>query len=343
MKYFSLFVFLFGSVALAQLDPSASRLLRQGSADQSLESSRYQVKPKPKSERNPVQRVRPTPVPTPAPTPSPVPAPKKEVVQKKSEPISVKVVETEEAEETRIHYSDPRLNLVEVSFAPGAMYINSKSQSWYRDYFSFSPSINIDTRVWITPAAAIRASYGTSLAADISSSPTNTEKTATEHRSFGAGIEFRHYASASRKSPSYTAGIGYDDYQMILPRTETERVRLSTKGLVLSLAARLPTSVNTARLFSIELMPKLNTKEESTQVTFKSGELDSAHGVRIGIGSEYIIDRKQQFYWQLYHRVDKHIYEGASSANDPITGSILSGVSVTTGTTQFQFGFSWGD
>lgn len=342
MKYFVLIMFFFSSSAFAQLDPSSSRLLMQGSSDQSLDSSRYQMRPKTQGETRSVQRVRSVPKPSePAPTSKPAhvkPKPPKEV-----KPVPVKIVEVEPKEEKRIHISDPRLNLVEVNFAPGVMYINSNSQTWYRDYFSFSPSIDVDAKIWITPSLAVKAGYGTSLAADITSAPTGLSKTATEHRSFSGGFEFRNFASASRKSLSYAFGLGYSDYQMIVPRTSTDRIRLKTKGAVLSLSTRIPLSLSEARFLSIDILPQLKTAEESTQVSFKSGKLDSAHGIRLSVGGEYVIDRKQQFYWKLSHRVDKHVYEGASSANDPITGTTLSGISVTTGTTQFQFGFSWGD
>ena len=130
---------------------------------------------------------------------------------------------------------------------------------------------------------------------------------------------------------------------MVVPSTEPDRIGLSTHGLVLNLEARVPTGVNHANIFGVSLLPKLETKEEATQATFSSGNLDSAHAVEIAIGSEHIIDRKQQFFWKLSHRLQKHVYEGATIGNDPVTGSTLEGVSVTKGTTLFQFGFSWGD
>lgn len=346
--FFAFILFLYPS-AWAQLDPSSAGLLNSSGGDQSLESNRYQVKPKPKSQVRPVERVRPKPSPTPTPlsdveanpAPTPTPTPPKTIIKKVYVPVEKKKEASKE--EDRIHISDPRLNLVQVSFAPGLMYMDSASPSWYRNYHSFSPNLEVNTDVWVSEKFGIYAGYSTSLAADITASPTSTEKTTAEHRNFGAGFKIRHFASHSRKSPSYVFGVGYDDYQMVLPRTATQRVRVSTSGAVIHMGAKLPLSLHHARLFSLDLLPRMSTDEESTTVTYSSGSLDSAHGVKISFGTEYIIDRKQQFFWKLSHRLDKHVYEGTSTGNDPITGGTLDGISVIQGTTFFQFGFVWGD
>jgi hypothetical protein len=342
----SLIPFLAILSAEAQIDPSTGLLLRPSSTSQSLDSSRYELKPRdsaPSGLR--VERTKP------AIEADGDPDTKKEIAKTAEPPRSEpkpKVIESKpeknvSEDSNAIHVDDLRLNLVELDLASGLMYFDSDSQSWYRNYFGSSPVLGVQARIWLSPYFGVSTSYLTSLAGDITKSPSDSAKIAADLRFFSGTMIFRNYATNSRLSPSHSVFIGYEEDQLLVPRTEPDRIRLKNSSMVLGLGVRVPTSLEHAYKISVELAPKVSVKEESTQAQHKSGVLNASNGVRLSYTSEYVLSRGQQLFWKVSHRFDKSIYDGTTSGNDPITGGTLNGVSIERGTTLFQLGFTWAD
>jgi hypothetical protein len=223
------------------------------------------------------------------------------------------------------------------------MYVDSSSQFWYRKFHSSGPGIYVGADIWYTPFAGVAIDYATTLSSDLNVSPTTSETALVDHRFSSAGLQFRTYSTLSRRSPSVNFGLKYSEYQMIVPRAETNRIRLKTSGVALSVQANVPKSNTVAWFFSSELIPKLKVSELKTSLDLKSGSNDTSYAVKFGFGQEYSIDRSHQVYWRLSHRIDKSVYEGTASQNDPITGAAPEGVTVTTGTSLFELGYTWGN
>ena len=238
---------------------------------------------------------------------------------------------------------DVRWNLVELSAAANYMYVNSASSYWYRNYYSSGPGVSVDASVWITPDWGIGVSYLTTLSADIGTSPETSRRVLADHRYTDVGLKYRYFSSASQMASSVEYGLKFSEYQMIVPKSETSRTRLIERGPGLVIRARVPATLDRAWILNMEMLPRMNVKEESTALSLSSGPASTAYGLKIGLGHEFVIDRRHQVFWSLSHRVDKTVYEGNASAVDPLTGTAPSGVSVQMGVSLFEFGCRWGD
>src|SRR5690606_3021612 len=140
----------------------------------------------------------------------------------------------------------------------------------------------------------------------------------------------------SRRAPSLLLGAGYSEYQFIIPKQETERIRLKTTGPKITIATRWPTTNYTAWLWGAALLPKIIVKEQATAASVKSGTGETSYGMEFHLGREYVLDRQQNLNWKITHRFEKTVYEGQADTNDPRTGAAPSGVDVTSGTTIFS-------
>jgi hypothetical protein len=157
------------------------------------------------------------------------------------------------------------------------------------------------------------------------------------------GFQFRRYSSFSRKSPSVTWGLQYSEYQMIIPKVENHRAILKSTGVSVGVGASVPKTNSTAWTVGGDLYPKMKVSEGKTGIQIKSGNSPTSYGFRFTFGQMHTIDRSSQMFWRLSHRVDKTVYAGDSSPVDPIGGATLSGVSVTSGSSLFEVGYTWGD
>jgi hypothetical protein len=242
-----------------------------------------------------------------------------------------------------LHPEDPRRNIVNIYVAPSYMYVNSSSDYWYRNYHSSGPSIFAGADIWYTPNAGLILDYTTSLSAELDVSSTSSETSIVDHRYSNLGFQFRKFASLSRRASSVYFNVKYSEYQMIIPKAETERTRLKTNGVSVGVRANLPKTHTMSWFYGADFLPKLKVKEESTALTLKSGTDDVTYGMRLFFGQEFLVDHSHRMYWRLSHRVDKSVYEGAANQNDPITGAAPTGVTVTNGTSLFEVGYTWGN
>lgn len=369
---------LFSNSAYAQSDASAALLLRPSkveSASPNLDSSRYVLKA-------PSSAVKPAPLPvTPPPaqtsppptaqaqsmtpssavsqlitTPPPIqklssppvqPAPAADTNRSLTEQIrNILLGGNDEAINEylgQLHGGDVRQNIVNISVAPNLMYVDSSSDYWYRDYHSSGPGLSIGAEVWFTPFTGFDVDYTTSLAAELDADPNSARAVLVDHRFTDVGFLFRNFSSVQRKSMSFTLGLKYSEYQMIIPKNETDRARLKSSGIGMSLEVKRPKDASTVWVLGADLLPKLKVKEGGTEAEIESGLSVTSYGVKFTVGQEFRLNRQNQIYWNLSHRFDKSVYQGIASPADPISGTNPVGVTVDLGMTMFGVGYSWGD
>ena len=363
------------NLALAQVDPSKASLLHSSgrSADKnSLDSSRYTVRPENKTQtrdvepikppRSQVDRSRNVVKDKPAETQQAQPAKvEQKVAEEGSEVVEVPAQENEEvairvrdfflggSEESiqefkaLLHPRDIRQNLVEVGAAAGMFYQNSGSNYWYRRNYSFGPMVSADATLWLTPFLGFRADFATSLASDMRGDPSGTRRIPADHQWWAGQIRFRKSFGLDRKSPHLLIGVGFSEYRLNVPANDPDRIRVRTSGPTISLGLQKPSSVSHIWEFGVQLLPRGEQQEGKTGINIKSGSKQETYSMGLWIGSRFVMDRKHQFYWQLSHTLDKSLFDGQANTVDPVNGVQPSGVYVNTGTSIFKFGYTWAE
>jgi hypothetical protein len=351
--------FIMASSAHAQVSPTADALLKSGTRDDlNLDSGRYTVRegegesqviePKNAPAKKPVTKKDkalkvtdniPSRVPPDTARESKGEAP--QYYQAQAQRINNELQNDEV--EIELHSEDLRHNMLKLSVAPGYFYVNSSSESWFRNYYGGAPSLNLEAEAWVYPEYSVYAQLTASLGADVTATPQDSRKIGAEHTVYEYGMRWHKFFGVTRRAPSMIIGLSINEYQMRTGTNEQDRIRLYTRGLQLELGVRRPVSNNIAWRFGTKFMPELKTKETSRAMAVSSGLKNSAQSLSVYLGREFIFTRAQQFYWQIMYRHDKHLYSGAATGVDPVYGQALSGISVNTGMTMFQIGFSWGD
>ncbi len=357
----STFVSVFGVLTHAQVDASSRLLLNPGPKNKTVEvydSERYTVRPKTKTpvvidfdKQTPKVAAPKTDTPKietevevkhkivqPAPQPiSPAAAALPEPVSAVPEPVA-----TEPDYENWLSEEDPRRNTIEIEVAPGMMYNASNSNYWFHQHFSASPSFEAGFQVWFLSNFGIKTSYTSSFGASIDASVANKDALEVEHHFFSAGLRYKKIFGLSKTSRTFIFGIDFDNYQFEVPGDATQRIKLNTQGLKLSVETILPEDASTAWVVGAEFLPSLAREEKATGISVDSGNDLKTFALGLSVGKKYSLTRKNQFFWKLYHRVENSIYGGTASAVDPVTSRTPAGVSVQNSTTLFQFGFLWG-
>lgn len=358
---------------LAQVDPASSLLLRsRGSQSSELDSSRYTVKPAPK-----------TPQPPPQDLPKELPQKKYQasdednkvpqtLIQTETKPVSggaeISNPSTEEKEpddqniasqvkelllggtndsiaeyRNMLNARDTRLNMIEVTLAPAFLYVDSQSSFWPRNYLTSGLGLHADAKIWLTPFFGLQSTYLTSIGTSIKDNVQGTSYSEADHQYIDAGLRFRNFFGLSRKAPSLTFGLDYKEYKLTVPKDDPSRVRLVTTGFRLSAEAQFPKNERSVLMAGIELTPRASHKEVSTGTSIKSGDNNETDSLGIWIGKKYVFDRKNQIYWKLSHIVERNVFHGDTNQVDPDKGVTLEGVTVTNGMTALEFGYTWGD
>lgn len=354
--------------ARAQLDPMSTLLINSGSSnsgeEESLDSSRYTVKPTrpPANKPKPVLRVKPS-------KNKPVPSLSNEqesiesLVEPKTQGAQGKDGSTQEkgiGEQVKdlvmggseddigkyrdyVHPEDPRRNLLEISFSPLYLYNNSSSNYWYRSYFASSPGFMVGASFWVSPFMGIQASYMTSLGADLRGNPTGTKRIAANHQIYDAGLRFRNFFGFSKKAPAVTFGVDFQDSQLRVPTDATNRISLKTSGVGLSLEATVVNESGNDWIFGFGLTPKADHEELESTIAVNSGSAVETEVIRLWIGQRFNFSRHSRMFWRITHMVEKSFFEGQANLVDPVSSETIEGVSVTNGLTTFGLGYTWGD
>ncbi len=353
------------TVAQAQIDPATSLLIQSSdSGNGNLDSSRYVTRPAPVLMREKPQtpKAAPAKVATPVQVTHPKYVSTISTVAQKVKPIKEKTSKVPTTSTTAanaaptpteyrwyeplppgIYPKDERYNIADISIAPGVFYASAASAYWYRRYFTSSPSVDANIDLWFNPSFGLKFNYFTSLGASIHDSPTSDQSAPATTQIYNGGVNFRKYFSPSRRSPSVTFSLAYNQYNLNVPSADKNRIDLNTSGPDFGFLLKYPTSVSQAWLLSSDIMPSLTESEHTTGISVSSGDSPSAYAVKIGFGKEFMLSRGEQVFWKLSERYDKVIYLGTASQADPASGGTPSGVDVSTSTTIFEVGITWGD
>lgn len=363
--------------AWAQLDPSSSILLRNGSREprpDDLDTQRYKVRetrsrdPAPDFEEEKSGTKIPTPVssktsvtsePTPKSQEPSEPSKPQEVTssatpqeaQPSNEnrpPLTTQVKELilggteEDISEYRkqIHPQDPRANLVELTLAPVYYYNDSSSRYSFHRFNSHGLGFQVGAHFWLTPFFGIVGSSFSSLAGSVPSGAANA--VLADYQIVDAGFRFRRHFGWSRKAASLRFGVDYHQSEMKIGQDATDLVGTQTKGASLAIEGNIPSSHVYVHTFALELRPRLRQSELVSGANIRSGTKSQTHGLGASVGGQWLLDRQNQIFWKLHHSVEQSLYDGEASSPDPMTGVTPRGVSITNSFTRFSVGFSWG-
>jgi hypothetical protein len=359
--------------AIAQIDPTTSLLVRpvaNESEQINLDSSRYTVKSQNHEGIKPQARetvkpaasvIKQNPNKNPAEKPSVVeqsdvkpvepPLSSAGLDQRADSNVNEKIKTDESYQfdgdidkyKSKLDPDDVRRNLVEISVAPNYLYLNSSSSFWTKKYYSSGPGISVAADIWITPLLGINVSYLTTLSADMSAQPNTSQKILVDHRYTDFGFVYRNYASLNKLSKSINLGIKYSEYQLIIPKSENTRWTEADRGIALTIAGKFPQVSGSDWVVFADMLPRIKIVEEKKSASVKSGTGYNSYGFKFGVGEDYILNRHNQLFWRISHRINKTIFSGSASDVDPTTGATPSGVSMTQGVSLFEFGYRWGD
>lgn len=352
-------------VLWAQMDPSSAVLLNGGShptvRDNGLDSGRYTVRPKSDSGRKDdggkstkklptVTNPEVLPVATPSSSSDQVETSTSESDARPA--ASADAVATPNATDVVVPNATPsnaldilderRFNLIDLSVAPGYLYTSSDSSYFYRRYFSSSPSVGVQAKVWLTPEFALNAEFLSSMSGHVNDSTDGSRRAAVSQQWLNLGVRSRKFFGNEKMSPSLTVGLDYYDYQFRVPSDAIARARLGTTGVLLSVESELPAERNRFWTFSFQMGPKLQHREDITGIDFQSGGSVDTTLVGLSVGHRYQFDRTHSIFWKLSHSIEKNLFSGDATRSDPETGVTPSGVDVTQSFTIFQFGYAWG-
>lgn len=337
------------SAAIAQIDPSSAMLLNSSNRapvrDGGLDSGRYTVKPRLEGshredrpttkhitlegphETAVVEQVKVAPTPAPA--------------QVVSEIDSVE--ETDDVEIVKPAKDDRRDTVLEISFAPGYLYNDSKSTFSPRNYFLNAPVMNVDATVWVAKSIGIKTSYTGSLNANITDSFNNTRNTSASDQWFAVGARSRSFFGEGPTAPTLQIGVDYREFEFKIPSDSQLRNKLSTSGVFVLVEGELPTSGLASWVFGADFGPRLNHKEISNATSFQTGTEPSTTSVGVHLGQRFRFDRTQSLFWKLSYSAERNLFSGSTSIADPVNGSPQSNVSVTNSFSMFRLGYTWSD
>lgn len=299
-----------------------------------------------------------TQVSAPAPTPSPAPvtpqAPQaSEATPSPAEPPANATVTDQVKElilggnrndiedyQRQIHPEDPRANLVSVSLAPGYYYNDSQSAYSFRRYTSNGPAMGLGMNLWFTPFFGLQSKFFTTVSGSQRSGGLN--QVPIDIQTFEAGVRFRRHFGFSRKAAHLSWGIDYHDGMNNISKTAVTAVGRKSSGLSVAVEGVIPTSVSYAHTILLEVRPRLRHVELNTGIDARSGQSNETNGLGLGLGGQWTLDRKNQFFWQGRFYVERSLYNGAASLVDPHNGQTPNGVSVTNNLLILNFGFKWG-
>ena len=365
---FSFFI----SVA-AYADPSSEALLNISSEDSSsinsvdpatagLQSGRYQTKPadpqdkpvytaskKPKNKskgKKPASEAPPV-IATVAPT---TPSAEPDVSEKPTPGLGDQVRDifkggaehTGQVYREQIHPDDIRNNKVELEADSGMIYNSSTANLAYRNYYSFSPFMKAQARLWLTPLVGISGSYLSTFSETLPSTNASAGSVNAKSEWSELSFDFRKFYGLSRRANSLNYGLFYNEYKLTIPATEATRAGLTSQGVGLYLNVRIPTAPSYAWTFGGDLAPSINHVENQTALNLQSGPSNTASRMGFFLGGEMKLSRENQLIWSLGVKIEKDQFSGTSNLSDPYTGLTPTGVTVTNTWTYFNLGYRWG-
>lgn len=344
--------------AEGQIDPSAALLLRGGSPapqKEQLEGGRYTIRageakpPPPAEPKRPasttvkVEKIVVVESTSAEVIPAEVAKPAESVGEKVRDLVLGGSLDHAETYREQVHEEDPRRNLLDIEFAPTFVYLDSSSNYWFRNYSLSAPGFKFGAHIWITPFFGIHTSMTNSLGASVYSTVDTKDRVAVDLSWFEAGFLWRRYMGVGRKAASFSLSLDFVENQIRPSTLATNRMRTKSSGVRVGIEASVPSSNSFAWQVGGTLTPRLDHSEHSPSTGLTSGTKDQTTEVGIWFGGLHTLDRANQLYWRLQETVERSQFEGTASTADPANGATPSGVTVTTGTTQFIFGYRWGN
>lgn len=328
-----LLIILLSAAAKAQIDSPQTFIVPTGTS-QSLEeesstSRRYTVKPnqpkpKPKDSKN-LDSIAPV---------SPDSPPKSMVETKRDGLANTNSPQPE-------NYRRP--NFIEIQIAPGLIYVDSKSNYWYRKYQSSSPGISANASLWISPNFGLKCGLITSLGGDVSSGPTDLSKTAVSQQWTNYGVQFRNWKSQVESGSELDFGVKYSEFQFQPPIDSANRARLKSSGASFFIHAKFRQSDHRKTFVEFEIMPKATHKEIPTGLQLRSGDKVDSSQVGLKLGTTYSLTDGNSIFWSLNSSLEKNVFKGVASPTDPASNQALDGVTVYNRNVMFFVGYEWGD
>lgn len=236
-----------------------------------------------------------------------------------------------------------RLNLLELSVAPGYLYNNSESSYTFRNYTSATPIVLFDVNVWLNPGFGLHGSFNETLGGHVNDSIDGSRTAAATQEWFRVGLHGRKFFSYDSTTAVLNFGLDYLDYQFHVPADAQMHGGLQSSGIEFSVEAEIPASRTRWWTIGTTLSPKLKQSESATSINYQSGGSVDANAVSLSLGGRWQFDRNDALFWKLSHTVEKDLYSGAASLADPRTGVAPTGVAVINSFTIFQVGYTWGN
>ncbi len=352
MKWVFLLAFFYQDLCRADLDLQSRGFMPQGTGstpDLAIESGRYQVKgsgPKTvKSSPSKSVAKKRVVVKEPDRAPAAVVEEPSDITEEKMEASSPEI--NSEATwanyDKNLHPEDVRRNRIDFAVLPSLLSLESKSDSWYRNFNFVTPAFKVDLNAWILPSFGLHADYLTSVGADMPSTPQPGNRTGCSYESVSFGVRSRHYYGVGRKSPSLEVGLSYVEQALKVPSDEAQRSNTKTSGFDLSLVTRWPESPRYASLLGVKWAPRQTHSESGTKLDLHSG--DKVDTVRFGLtaGGEILLRRSSQVVWNIDFSLERNVFTGISNKSDPVTTSSYSNISVSQTVVLFSLGYRWAE
>jgi hypothetical protein len=203
--------------------------------------------------------------------------------------------------------------------------------------------MTVDASVWTSPHFGVHTGFTGSLNANVSDSFNNTKNASASEQWFSAGARARSFFGDGPLAPTLQFGVDYREDEFRVPSDTVFRNKLTTSGLHLLIDAEFPTSGLGSWILGGEFGPKLFHRESSNATEFRTGDDPQATTVGVHFGASYRFDHAQRLFWKISHGVERDLFSGPTTINDPLTGLPQTNVSVTNSVTLFQLGYIWGN
>jgi hypothetical protein len=201
----------------------------------------------------------------------------------------------------------------------------------------------VDASVWTSPNFGVHTSFTGTLNGNVTDSFNNTKNASASEQWFSAGARARSFFGDGPRAPTLQFGVDYRECEFKVPSDTQFRNKLTTTGLHLLLDAEIPTNGFGSWALGGEFGPKLSHRESSNAYEFRTGDSPQATTVEIHLGARFRFNHTNSMFWKVSYGVERDLFDGSTTINDPLTGLPQTNVAVTNSFTLFQLGYTWGN
>ncbi|MEQ1877144.1 MAG: hypothetical protein ABL958_10890 [Bdellovibrionia bacterium] len=236
---------------------------------------------------------------------------------------------------------DVRRNIIEIRIAPIFIYNDSQSPSFARSYNGFSPGLFFSNDIWFTMFFGLNTTYRSSIGGVVTNDVQGTSSVAASHEWASIGLRFRRFYGFGKSVPSLEMGLDLREYNFRVPSDDPNRIKLKSTSAFLSLDAKVPANTRYTSVYSLGVAPWTGHTEATSGAAVLSGGTNSTFILNAGLGGEYKLDRTSRIFWKLDYEIQRSLFGGPASGNDPVTGTTLTNVPASNGFLIFHFGYTW--